>query len=368
MPALNLVIADKDQAYLDSVVDFIYSKYKNRFYVQSFSNETTFNEYINKADRIDILLISPDFYSDDLNLQKVVAPIVLSAGILPKEIKNCEIISKYQTGDKLISSVLNIFSEKSNYEISAGQGTKKTKLVTFYSPYGGSGKSTLAIGTSAQCEQNNMNAFYLNLEKFSTTTAYFDPVGSGQNLSSILFFLKENNKNLSLKIEGTRSIDQTTGVHYFMPPENVFDLDELTSDEVKKLVNQLKTMGGYDIVIADMSSELNDFNISLLESSDLVFIVMPYDSASKVKWETLLKGFEILNKRENINLLENAELILNKCSNSGLSDIDNLNLDGKPAFVKIPYIKGLDASLGVGYLMDCGNPIGNAINQIIHKF
>jgi len=49
------------------------------------------------------------------------------------------------------------------------------------------------------------------------TTAYFDAHGSGENLSNVLFFLKENNKNLALKIEGSRSIDSTTGVHYFLP-------------------------------------------------------------------------------------------------------------------------------------------------------
>jgi len=88
-----------------------------------------------------------------------------------------------------------------------------------------------------------------------------------------LFFLKENNKNLALKIEGSRSIDSTTGVHYFLPPENVFDLDELTSDEIKRLIGQFKAMESYDVVIADTGSELNNVSISLLESSDLVFCV-----------------------------------------------------------------------------------------------
>jgi len=45
MAVIHLVIADKDRAYLDSLVDFIYSKYNNRFYVQAFSNEDTFNDF-----------------------------------------------------------------------------------------------------------------------------------------------------------------------------------------------------------------------------------------------------------------------------------------------------------------------------------
>lgn len=367
MPTLNLVIADKDQSYLDMLVDFLYSKYGNRFYVQSFSNEKTFNEYIEKAERIDILLISPEFCSKDLNLEKVVTPIVLSAGVISEDIKNFKIISKYQTGDKLVSSILNIFSETSNYEVYTEDGDKRTKVITFYSPCGGAGKSTLAIGTSVRCAQNNMNIFYLNLEKFPSTTAYFDSSGNGQNFSNILYYLKDNNKNLSLKIEGCRSIDSSTGVHYFLPSENVFDIDELTPNEVKKLVNQLKKMGFYDAVIIDVSSELSSINISILEYSDLVYYVLPFDTVSKYKLDILMKGYEILNKRQGIHFLEKTELILNKCVNSGLSNLVNFELNGKTAFLHIPYIKGLDASLGTQYLTDLNNPMGNSVNQIVHR-
>ncbi len=367
MPTLNLIIADKDQPYLDTLVDFLYSKYGNRFYVQSFSNENTFNEYIEKAERIDILLISPEFYSKELDLEKVVAPIILSAGIISEDIKNYKIINKYQTGDKLVSSILNIFSETSNYEFCTEDSDKRTKVITFYSPCGGAGKSTLAVGTSVQCAQNNMSTFYLNFEKFPSTGLYFDSNNSSQNFSNILYYLKENNKNLSLKIEGSRSIDRSTGVHYFSPPENVFDIDELSPDEAKKLVGQLIKMACYDVVIMDISSELNDVNISVLECSDLVYFVLPYDTVSKHKLEMLMKGFEILSKREGIHFLERAQLILNKCINSGLSDLVNLVLNGKPAFLHIPYIKGLDASFGTEYLADLDNPLGNSINQIVQR-
>ena len=367
MPTLNLIIADKYQPYLDMLVDFLYSKYGNRFYVQSFSNEKTYNEYIEKAERIDILLISPEFYSKDFNLEKVVAPIILSAGIISEEIKNYKIVNKYQTGDKLVSSILNILSEMSNYEVCTEDGDKRAKVVTFYSPCGGAGKSTLAIGTSVQCAQNGLSTFYLNLEKFPSTGLYFESFNSSQNFSNVLYYLKENNKNLSLKIEGSRSIDRSTGVHYFLPPENVFDIDELSTDEVKKLVGQLKKMAWYDVVIVDISSELDNVNISVLECSDLVYFVLPYDMVSKHKLDILMKGFEILGKRKGIHFFEKTELILNKCVNSGLSDLDNLVLNDKPAFLHIPYIKGLDASLGTEYLADLRNPLGNSVNQVVQR-
>jgi len=56
MAVIHLVIADKDRAYLDSLVDFIYSKYNNRFYVQAFSNEDTFNDFLIKRTKLTYFL------------------------------------------------------------------------------------------------------------------------------------------------------------------------------------------------------------------------------------------------------------------------------------------------------------------------
>lgn len=367
MPGLNLVIADKDQHYLDNVVDFIYTGYQNRFNIQAFSNETSFKEYLKQVNRIDILLISPDFYYEHLPWERIVAPIVLSSGILAKEVKNCEIISKYQTGDKLVSSILNVFSEKSSYEVPATDGTKKAKVVSFFSPCGGSGKSSLAVLAGIWCAMKEKGTFYLNMERFQTTKAYFKGEGV-QNLSNILFYLKENNKNLSLKIEGSRLVDQATGVHYFLPPENVFDRDDLTKEEIETLVNQLRIMDCYDAVIVDMDSGFNNLNISLLENSDVIFLVLPQEHVCRVKMDSLLQGFEILHKRKGINILEKTEIILNKYRDNSLPEFEGIDICNKPVLAKVPFIKGFDLISGASFLNDAGNPVSEALTRIVSKF
>jgi cellulose biosynthesis protein BcsQ len=149
-----------------------------------------------------------------------------------------------------------------------------------------------------------MEVFYLNMERFPATAAYFN--GSGvQNLSNMLFYLKENNKNLALKIEGSRSVDPATGVHYFSPPENIFDTDDLNGEELDRLLNQFKSMGFYDRLVIDIPSDLSSINISILEKSDTIFLVLPCSPLSGFKADTMLKGFEILEKRRGIRFLRN---------------------------------------------------------------
>ena len=104
MPTLNLIIADRDQLYLDNLVDFISLKYKNRFYVQSFSNEKTFAEYIERVEKVDILLICPQFYREDLQLKKIESLMVLSSGVVPEDIKDYVIINKSKQGTSLLAT------------------------------------------------------------------------------------------------------------------------------------------------------------------------------------------------------------------------------------------------------------------------
>jgi cellulose biosynthesis protein BcsQ len=366
MYKLRLVICDKDQVYIDNVTDFIYSKHKNKFYIKSFTNEKSLYEHIDKTDGIDILLITPSFYKEDIDIKKVVAPIILSTGILPKEIKNFEIISKYQTGSNLVNTILNIFSEKSNFDICAEEGSKNTKIVTFFSPRGGAGTSTLAVATALQCAQNHMNTFYLNLESFSSSRAFFNSIENGQNLSSILFFLKEKSKNLSLKIETSKLIDDVSGVHYFLPPENSFDIKDMVVDEMERLIDEMKAMACYDVIIADISSELNDINILLMQKSNYLFYILSYDKVSKLKFEKMLKSFEFLNKRKGLDFVNKGEVILNKCTSLNLESLNNVTLGEKTVFTKIPYINGMEA-FDTQYLINSENPMGNAVSQILYK-
>lgn len=366
MYKLRLVIADKDQVYIDNFTDFLYSKYKNKFYVKSFTSEESLCEHINETDGIDILLIAPSFYREDIDFKKIVAPIILSTGILPKEIKNFEVVGKYQTGTGLVNNILNIFSEKSNFNISTQEGSKNTKVVTFFSPGGGAGTSTLAVATALQCVQNQMSTFYFNLESFSSTRVFFNSVENRQNLSSILFFLKEKSKNLSLKIETCKLIDDVTGIHCFLPPENSFDIKDMAVDEMERLIDEMKAMACYDVIVADIGSELSDINISLMQKSDYLFYILSYDRVSKFKFEEMLKAFEFLSKRKGTDLINKGEVILNKCTGLSLENLDNVTLGEKGIFAKVPYISVMEA-FDIQYLLNSENPIRIAANQIIHK-
>jgi len=56
MAVIHLVIADKDRAYLDSLVDFIYSKYNNRFMFRLFPTRILLTTFLIKRTKLTYFL------------------------------------------------------------------------------------------------------------------------------------------------------------------------------------------------------------------------------------------------------------------------------------------------------------------------
>ena len=68
-------------------------------------------------------------------------------------------------------------------------GLPDARVIAVYSPIGGSGKSTIAAGLSVQCARRGMKVLYLNFERASCTSAFFNP-GQGVNLSRVMLSIK----------------------------------------------------------------------------------------------------------------------------------------------------------------------------------
>lgn len=366
MSKLSLVIADVDEAYVESMVDFLASNHSKRFQISSFTREDFLGKHLTQsAKKIDILLISPELYDDSIPREKIGALIVLSSGRFQTEIKDSVSINKYQQADKIASDIINIFTEKNKSEIVLASGSKSTKVVCVYSPVGGAGKTSIAVGASIQCAQNGLSVFYLNLENFDSGHAYFK-CNRDQNLSHIFYYIKEKNKNLSLKIEGTRCIDPEFNVHYFLPPDSAQEIDEILPEELKTLVCQLRSMSQYDVVFIDMSSSLTGQNLALLDACDEICLVLTQDTTGNEKFQALLKELNIVSRKYKLVLNEKIKIVLNKYNYNIPLELDGLDAIGWEIAVRLPLIQAMmTPTQRISSMIDLNNGFGSGINELI---
>lgn len=338
MPKLHLIIADNDEAYVESIINYIINNYSQRFQVSSFTKEEYLLNYLSDNKRnVDILLICPEWYTDSIPKEKIYTPIILSGGMVINEIMDCEIVNKYQRGDKLVSSIMNCYAEKNPNKYFIEDRDKKTKVIAVYSPIGGVGKTSIATGSSMNSAENGKSVFYLNLENIQSTPSFFY-CESSQNLSNMLYYIKERKKNNTLKIEGIKCVDSGYNIHYFTPPDSVIDLNETSSDDIQYLIHQLKITNNYDVIFIDMSSNIDERNISILRASDRVILVLSQDDVSITKINSFMHELEILSKRNNLDISEKITIVLNKYKQNRNSEIEELDLNGKSIEVKIPIV------------------------------
>ncbi len=370
MGRINLVIADKDEAYIENIVNYLMVNHSRKFQVSSFTQKHLLYEFLNQStNKVDILLVCPEFCSESMPKENVTSVVLLSTGMVPKELEGYTVIAKYQHGGKLTSNIINIFSENCDDIVISSPGDKNTKVVAVYSPVGGAGKTTIAACSAIQSAKEGLQAFYLNLEGLQSTP-FFLNCKSEQSFSSILYYLKEKNINLHLKIEGTRIVDTESNVHYFPAIDSMFDFEDVEPNELIKLISEFRSMGQYDIVFVDMTSDLNDRNLALLESCDEIILVLPQDAISCIKAELFEKELEIIAKRKNLDLSGKITVVLNKYNSHMALEIDTISVSGKSISYYIPMVPGMvSVSIrGNAHFMDVFTEFCEGIHELIGKY
>lgn len=368
MARLKLIIADTDETYVSSMMEYIMLNHSHKFQVSSFTDKQCLIEFLSdESNNVDVLLIESSLYSDDIPRQNIANVVLLAAENVDNGISGCYSILKYQQGDKIVSDIFNLYAQKDNGEQISVTGDKKTKLVAVYSPIGGSGKTTIATSCSIQAAQRNFKVFYLNLEDFQSTPLFCN-CKSESNLSNILYYLKDKSNNLQLRIEGAKLYDTEYDLHYFAPPESLLDLQDTKPEELQTLLGEFKNMGQYDLVFVDMSSSFDDRNIAILEACDEVLLVIPQDAVSDIKIELFSKEMTILKERRGIDFVNKINMVLNKYNAYMALEVDTAEVCGKCIEYYIPAVPGMNSIKGNNRLMDLQGDFTESIEEIIDRY
>lgn len=348
MSKINLVIADEDKGYNESIARYFIDKHPHKFQVSSFTNPNILFQFLLKTImQVDIMLITPEFYRKtnlklieipeindsrydrtepierDTNISGSKRPVLIfltgtKTQPIPLSYETAEDgdnIYKYQHGDKIISSIMHIYEKYYKNSEFAMDNQNGTKLISVYSSIGGAGKTTVAVNACINCAREGMKVFYINLEDINSTFCFFEPDYNPivcDNFSHIIFSIKEKDKNLAAKIEGIKYSNNIYDIHYLPPPNSALEMEELLPEEVKHLLKNIVNSGYYDIVFVDLSSALSLRNIAIMEeSNEIIFVYIP-GSISKFKTIKFFKEIELYQKRKEIDLLSKIAIVGNK--------------------------------------------------------
>ena len=333
MKKIRMVVADNNKDYLESFAGFMRSSNESsRFIMTYFSDIDRLNTYIQRGDIIDILLISPDLYDEELPLSGDVTTIFLEDDVI-EESNKAYSVYRYQRLDQILSDILSVYYEKNKIAGEMLARSKETQIFAVFSPSGGSGKTTIAVNLCKQLALNDLKVFYLNSETFNTSRLYFSSQDDDYSLK-ILYYVKSKTEQLLSKIEQLKKHDPDVGVDYFDLETNAEEMLELTEKEIHLLLNGLVQTGAYDYIIVDLDSSIHTRNIAMLKESDWIVWPMGNNPQSIYQSESFFEEEENVFGKKNI-IKDKLLVLLNKHTGHNAFDLSEAGfpIDGNLPFI-----------------------------------
>lgn len=316
---IKVAILEKDKSYLSRIVSAFGIKYADKFEIYSFTDMDVALCNVDSS-RIDVLLASDAF---DIDVAKLpsrcgFAYLVDSMGI--EMVNEVRAICKFQKADLIYKQILSVYSEKASSITGFAAHAEKGNVVVFSSPCGGVGNSVMAAACAVRVAAKGKKVLYLNLEKFGGADLFFD--GQGQyGMSDIIFAIKSKKTNLPLKLEGCVR-QASNNVYFYTQAKNALDMLELTSEEILRLISELKLMGEYDYIIIDTDFSIDKEMLKIYRQAQALVMVSDGSAEANMK---IKRAFTALSTKEQNNdapLMNRMQLVYNRVSSKNGQSVE----------------------------------------------
>lgn len=309
---IKLAILENDKTYLERLVSAFNMKYADKLEIYSFTNPEIALTSL-ESNKIDVLLANESF-----EIEKKAIPVRCAFAYLVdstdiESVRNEIAISKFQKADLIYKQILRIFSENSsNITGMHFDEHDNGKIIAFQSPAGGTGCSTAAAACAVNFATKGKKVLYLNLEKFGSADVFFSSDGTS-DFSDIIYAIKSKKGNIALKLESAVKQDPT-GVYFYSAPKMALDMAELTPEEIKQLISDLKLFGGYDYIIVDFKFSINKKTLDILKDCNSIVLISDGSEISNRKLERAVESLNIIEQQTEMKLLMRCGVLYNRVS------------------------------------------------------
>lgn len=329
---IKLAILEKDQSYLKRIVSVFSTKYSDKFEIYSFTDDEVAFSTLNSA-KIDVFVANDAFEIDMKIIPKRCGFAYLVDSMDVETVNNQRAICKFQRVDLIYKQILSIYSENAGNVSGLKLGDDTAKIIAFESVSGGCGGSTVAAACALYFAKKGKKTLYLNLEKFGSADSFFSADGQF-DMSDIIYALKSKKANLAIKLESCVKQDPH-GVYFYSQSKVALDMFEMNSDDIIKLISEIKLTGSYDIIIIDLDFSIEKEALKILRQTHSLIWVGDGSEISNMKLYRAFTALSIIEQNADAPLTSRMSIIYNKFSNKTCKTLDDIGvkiIGGNPRF------------------------------------
>lgn len=320
---IKLALLEKDQSYLNRIVTAFSTKYADKFEIYSFTDESIAMSTLDSS-RIDVLVASDAFEIDITELPRRCGFAYFVDSIGVDTVNDQRAICKFQKADLIYKQILSIYSENAGSVSGVKLDDDSTKVIFFSSPCGGTGNSTVAAACAAYFASHKKRTLYLNLEMFGSSDPFFIAEGMF-DMSDIIYALKSKKTNLAMKLESCVKQDES-GVCFYSQSKVALDMHELSSEDILRLISELRLHATYDYIIVDMDYSMSEDALKIYRQSHAMVWVGDGSDISNLKIQRAYSALSIKEQNADASLTNRLCLIYNKFSNKSGKTVGEIGL------------------------------------------
>ncbi|MDR1558171.1 MAG: hypothetical protein LBS84_00485 [Clostridiales bacterium] len=285
MAKKNILITDNDASYLENFERFLRNNHSDKFIINTAANSDGVRAFADNYDRkVDILLITPDAYTDRIkNCASVI--MILSNGVIPIQLEKYPVIKKYQSGDAIVHAISRAYAEAVPDEFDISQINAECEIIGVFSPIGGSGKTTIASLLASRLAAKD-KVLYFSLEQFQYTEQLLSG-SSRYNMSDFLYFVHKGDSELLANLNRMLITDVNLNVNFLNSPLCFVDLNKIEPAKWAAFLKALVLFGIFNKVVIDMPSHLDEQILEVLSACNKVIAPVLDDRVSVLKMNRL---------------------------------------------------------------------------------
>ena len=285
-------VCDLDASYACSLMDYLNGKKTTPFEVQAFTNIESLQAYA-RENPIEVLLISIRAMCNEIRDLPIGRIIMLSEGEALPELEEYPSVYKFQSSDQLLSEVLEYYVQMHPQPYIFGKTAHKTRIYGIYSPIERARKTSFALTLGEVLSENNQ-VLYLNFEEFSGFEELFD-MKYRTDISDLIYFFRQKEGGFIYKLN---SVVQTFHeLHYIPPTLSPADIRDVSGKEWMDFLNEICTYGEYDILLLDLSEQVDEL-FQILRGCDRVYVPVLEDMLSQAKLSQYEKLIRMLDMED----------------------------------------------------------------------
>jgi len=345
---IKLAILDKDANYLSRINSVFANKFSDKLEVYSFTEAEKALACL-KTSKVNVFIASDDFEIEPEELPKHCGFAYLVESSNMESYRDQPTICKYQKAEMIYKTMVDIFSDYLSKVIGGNvDSDSKVQVLTFVSASGGVGSSSAAAACAINLSSVGQKTLYLNLEQFGNAEAFFSGVGQ-MDFGDVIFALKSKKTNLFSKLESNVRQD-SSGVYFYAAPKTALDMMELKTEEIQRLISDLKISDSYKNIVFDIDFSFNESTIEIFKQSSTIVFVSDGSDISNGKLLRAYDALGILEDRFDAPLLPHIAVFYNKFSNKTNKILDNgiRSLGGAPRYSHASVEQVVSQLVGLG--------------------